>query len=606
MVSDMDSILRHLVPKSSSVGRYSVLIFILLCSGNVITVLHHLAMTMYGAPSPHRCALPPGVNPNTSIPGGEDGQCSVYKNYSRSQYNETEACPMGWTYNKSSAQETTIVIDFDLVCDKEFLKNLSTTIYFCGVMIGGLIFGALSDRFGRKPSLLTALFAQAVVGVGVAFANSYLLFTLLRFCLGILMQGVQTCSFVMISELFPTERRASAGTIFEVFWGLGVIWLALLSYLLENWRHIQLAIAAPTVLTLLYIWVLPESLRWLITNHKYTQAEEVTRKIARYNRVPLPDDPLGRKSNAFLIISTSPSDENVVKDGGSSEANVTREELEILQGGDRESSSDGQVRKYTMLDMFRTPRLRERSLLFCYIWFVSACGYYGLSLNLTTLSGNKYFNLFLGGLCELPAYISAIFIVRRFGRSRPLSLYLLIGGITCIIAGVIPSHTSSGTDIRWLSRSLAVLGRFSMAGCFSILFLYTSEVFPTVIRNVSVGTCSFWTRMGGVLAPQVLTLGKVTFTQLPFIIFGCLSLVGAFVSLRLPETKDCSLPDTIEEAENMKPKMRQPVSNQIYLQSEGKLAPVMEKVHIPTCESISKDLSTTGISSMKEAYSCDV
>lgn len=58
----------------------------------------------------------------------------------------------------------------------------------------------------------------------------------------------------------------------------------------------------------------------------------------------------------------------------------------------------------------------------CYISFeccrfVAACGYYGLSLNLTALSGNKYFNLFLGGLCELPAYVSAIFIVRRFASN---------------------------------------------------------------------------------------------------------------------------------------------------------------------------------------------
>ena len=117
--------------------------------------------------------------------------------------------------------------------------------------------------------------------------------------------------------------------------------------------------------------VLPESLRWLITNHKYSQAEKVARSIARYNKASLPDDPLGRKSNAFLIISTSPSDENVVKDGAA-EANVTREELEILQGGaggEREDS-EGEVRKYTLLDMFRTPRLRERSLLFCYVWSV--------------------------------------------------------------------------------------------------------------------------------------------------------------------------------------------------------------------------------------------
>ena len=107
-----------------------------------------------------------------------------------------------------------------------------------------------------------------------------------------------------------------------------------------------------------------------------------------------------------------------------------------------------------------------------------------------------------------------------------------------------------------------------------------------------------------------LVQGKVTFSQLPFILFGSLSLIGAFVSLRLPETRDCKLPDTIDDAENMKPAENDTTSgagNQIYRpQRHDNTAPLVEKVHIAHCESISKDLSTTGISSMKETFSCDV
>ena len=91
-----------------------------------------------------------------------------------------------------------LVFQFDLVCAKEFLKNLSTTIYFCGVMICGLIFGAMSDRFGRKSSMLTALYLQLGVGVAIAFANSYVAFTLLRFFQGILMQ-VCVCVCVVMA-----------------------------------------------------------------------------------------------------------------------------------------------------------------------------------------------------------------------------------------------------------------------------------------------------------------------------------------------------------------------------------------------------------------------
>ena len=77
---------------------------------------------------------------------------------------------------------------FDLVCDSAYLVGVSTTVYFGGVMLGGLIFGALSDRFGRKPFMLLTLYTHILVGVGIAFANSYILFVILRFIQGVLMQ----------------------------------------------------------------------------------------------------------------------------------------------------------------------------------------------------------------------------------------------------------------------------------------------------------------------------------------------------------------------------------------------------------------------------------
>jgi len=59
-------------------------------------------------------------------------------------------------------------------------------------MIGGLLFGTLSDMFGRKPFVLLTLYAQIGIGVWIAFASNYILFVLLRFGQGILMQ-VSTC-----------------------------------------------------------------------------------------------------------------------------------------------------------------------------------------------------------------------------------------------------------------------------------------------------------------------------------------------------------------------------------------------------------------------------
>ena len=79
-----------------------------------------------------------------------------------------------------------------------------------------------------------------------------------------------------------------------------------------------------------------------------------------------------------------------------------------------------------------------------------------------------------------------------------------------------------------------------------------SEVFPTVIRTVGVGSCTLFGRLGSLLAPQVLLLGELLLPDMPglvpFILFGLLCLVAAVLVINLPETLGTKLPDTIEEA----------------------------------------------------------
>ena len=62
------------------------------------------------------------------------------------------------------------------------------TIYFSGVMIGGIIFGMISDKYGRKKVLLFTMYAHILVGVAVSFIPNYAGFVILRFIIGFLMQ----------------------------------------------------------------------------------------------------------------------------------------------------------------------------------------------------------------------------------------------------------------------------------------------------------------------------------------------------------------------------------------------------------------------------------
>lgn len=96
---------------------------------------------------------------------------------------------------------------------------------------------------------------------------------------------------------------------------------------------------------------------------------------------------------------------------------------------------------------------------------------------------------------------------------------------------------------------------------FATVYIYAGEVFPTVVRNIGLGTSSTWARVGSMIAPFIATLNAEPWVT-P-VVFGIAMLVGATLCLKLPETLNCKLPETIEEAEQFDKKKN--VENEISL-----------------------------------------
>ncbi|KAG5851540.1 hypothetical protein ANANG_G00052770 [Anguilla anguilla] len=143
---------------------------------------------------------------------------------------------------------------------------------------------------------------------------------------------------------------------------------------------------------------------------------------------------------------------------------------------------------------------------------VGSMSYYGLTLNVENLGGNLFLNLALSGLAELPSY--------------PLSHYLI--------------------DTRLFVVVTSLLGKAAISSAYSILFIITSELYPTVLRNTRMGVCSMASRIGGLLAPFVPSL-KSVHLALPFVVFGAAAVSSGMLSLVLPETLHQTLPDGLSD-----------------------------------------------------------
>ncbi|XP_036362041.1 organic cation transporter protein-like isoform X3 [Octopus sinensis] len=187
--------------------------------------------------------------------------------------------------------------------------------------------------------------------------------------------------------------------------------------------------------------------------------------------------------------------------------------------------------------------------------------YYGLVFGSATLAGNLFVSTSLMAAVELAAYVVLIFLLKKWGRKPLYSSSIILAGFACFASGFVKIWAA---DIVWLSTLLLLVGKFAASASFAIIYNYTTELFPTVIRNTILGLSSCFGRIGSMAAPYIFLAGAQMKSKfgvgLPGIFFGILSIIAGLLSLFLPETKGCSLPDTFEEGENIGRKVKHKVN----------------------------------------------
>ena len=80
----------------------------------------------------------------------------------------------------------------------------------------------------------------------------------------------------------------------------------------------------------------------------------------------------------------------------------------------------------------------------------------------------------------------------------------------------------------------------------AVIYIHSGEIFPTTIRNSAMGLVSVSARVGGILAPFIVSLGSIS-PNLQFTVFGLMSLTAGLLNLKLPETRGAVLPETVAE-----------------------------------------------------------
>ncbi|KAM8899196.1 organic cation/carnitine transporter 2-like isoform 2-T2 [Spinachia spinachia] len=287
-------------------GRFQREVFFLLCLSVVPNGFCGMSVVFVADTPAHACLIPARANltaawRNSSAP--RRSRCSRYRLEDVRRFSDagllpgvdvdlanvsTEGCLDGWEYDRS-VYVSTIVSEWDLVCENRWKKPLTSSLYFGGVLAGSLISGQLSDRYGRKIVLFVTMAVQTLFMLLQVFSPSWPVFCAMFFVVGLGQISIYMAAFVLGTEILgPRVRTVYSTAGVSVFFGVGYMLLPLFAYFLRDWRKLLLGLALPGFLCVPFWWYIPESPRWLLSQGRVEEAEDVVRAAAKRNGIEPP------------------------------------------------------------------------------------------------------------------------------------------------------------------------------------------------------------------------------------------------------------------------------------------------------------------------------
>lgn len=399
----------------------------------------------------------------------------------------------------------TVVNEWNLVCDTKWIAALITTIQMSGVLVGCFISGHLADLLGRKPTFFLSLLILIVFNVVAYFSVNWQMYAAIRFILGMGIGFFLTVHYNVMTEFALNRWRPRIVAVPAWAFGAGIF--ALAAWLLKDWKNLHLVTAAIGVPFLFTYFIVQESARWLVTKGRYKEAEKVINTIAKVNGKPAPN-------TSILMAEAAKSDSN--------KTSV----------------------HYTAFHLFKTKEMVITTSGLLFIWMSISYSYYGLTFGVNSLAGNLYLNMFLMNIIETPASFSIMYIVNRFGRKHCCMFFFLFTGLCGVIVGIIQYIDTPHRGV--ITNAFALASKMGIAVGWGCLIVYTTELYPTVVRTIAYGLHNTSARIGGIIAPQIVFLNE-EIPGLMYFVSAVLMISSSLICCLFHDTTDKILEDTFKD-----------------------------------------------------------
>ena len=384
-----------------------------------------------------------------------------------------------------------IAKDWNIASTSAFAPTLAAG--FVGMMVGGAIAGIVGDRFGRRIALISSVLLFGVMTVGASMVNSLFTLGILRFFIGIGLQGASPNAAALVSEYVPLRHRAFAITATIVCIPLGATVAGLIAIPVLpalGWRPLFaiggcLSIAVSVVL----MRFLPESPRFLARRpNRWPELAGVLRRIGHQ----------------------SPSETRFFDSG---EAAVTRAPLRAIFSSPADTVALWSAFFFCLLAVYSG-----------FNWIPSMLRNAGLDATVAS-TGITAYNL--GGVVGA---LTGGLAISRFG-SKPSMMGMAIGAIAGALAMRSMTIVASSPTLPIIAL-LAIIGAFINAAQVT-MYALAAHVYPSSVRATGVGTATSVGRLGAILSSYAGGWAIELGGNASFFMLVAAAMFAVFVSLAL-------------------------------------------------------------------------
>ena len=402
------------------------------------------------------------------------------------------AAALGWMLDSFDAMLYALVLAH-IMRDLEMSKGtagLLNSLTLLASGIGGVSFGFIADRIGRKRALMLSILTYSVCSFASGLSTSVLMLAVFRFILGLGMGGEWNTGAALVAETWPTELRAKAISIVQSSWAIGYALAALVAGVVlhyADWRMVFFIGILPALMTLWIRSSVPESAMWQ-EHHRLSQtrlAQESTRVVEAQQKYE--DDSFAR--------------------------------------------------------IFRPPYVKNTFALL-FLNFFGMFAWWGLFtwippyLSLPVENGGRGFGVMgtttllvvLNLFGMLPGYASFGWVADHLGRRKSFICYTLLAALA------VPLYAMVRQPAVLLVMGTVVA--FFGTGFFSGSGIIGSEIFPTSVRARALGFTYNGARTMSSVAPYIIgRVGQVKGLSWAFYLCAGSFLLASLVATQLPETR---------------------------------------------------------------------